>query len=215
MAPDPTVSLDARRMAGRDFGWADGRSIRDRSAGPVQLPGGATVPLLSRRRDPYWDVDGAAARRSRRRQGAVSVIAFATAFAACDRRGDRVGGGHGRGTGGHPDRRRHPASGRPWQRRQHGRDRADSVLLFAMVISAAAIAGRGSVPATPDTGRGMIVTGTLVSAMLLVMLLVSSALTIAISRRPSASPADPAPLRARPPRGTPVRCHALVMRAVQ
>jgi len=30
----------------------------------------------------------------------------------------------------------------------------------------------------------MIVTGTLVSAMLLVMLLVSSALTIAISRRP-------------------------------
>ena len=40
------------------------------------------MPLLSRRRDPYWDVDGSAARRSRRKHGVVAVIAFATAVGA-------------------------------------------------------------------------------------------------------------------------------------
>ena len=34
------------------------------------------------RRDPFWDVDGTAARRVRRRHGFVAVLAFAAAFAA-------------------------------------------------------------------------------------------------------------------------------------
>ena len=40
------------------------------------------MPLISRRRDPFWDVDGSAARRSRRKHGVISVIAFLAAFAA-------------------------------------------------------------------------------------------------------------------------------------
>ena len=38
--------------------------------------------LIPGRHDPFWDVDGTAARRVRRRHGAVSVLAFAAAFAA-------------------------------------------------------------------------------------------------------------------------------------
>ena len=38
--------------------------------------------LLPGRHDPFWDVDGKAARRSRRKHGFVAVIAFAAAFAA-------------------------------------------------------------------------------------------------------------------------------------
>jgi len=37
---------------------------------------------LFRRRDPWWEVDGPAARRARRRQRIVSGIAFAAALAA-------------------------------------------------------------------------------------------------------------------------------------
>lgn len=37
---------------------------------------------LFRRRDPWWEADGAAARRVRRRQRAVSLIAFVAALAA-------------------------------------------------------------------------------------------------------------------------------------
>jgi hypothetical protein len=40
------------------------------------------VRLLPIRRDPFWDVDGTAARRVRRRHGFVAVVAFAAAFAA-------------------------------------------------------------------------------------------------------------------------------------
>jgi len=39
------------------------------------------VRLLTRH-DPFWDVDGVAARRVRRRNGARSVLAFAAAFVA-------------------------------------------------------------------------------------------------------------------------------------
>lgn len=38
--------------------------------------------MIHGRRDPFWDVDGTAARRVRRRHGFVAVIAFAAAFAA-------------------------------------------------------------------------------------------------------------------------------------
>jgi hypothetical protein len=41
------------------------------------------MPLaLFNRRDPWWEVDGPAARRERRRQRAVSTAAFITALAA-------------------------------------------------------------------------------------------------------------------------------------
>jgi hypothetical protein len=40
------------------------------------------VRLLPGRHDPFWDVDGVAARRVRRRHGAVAVLAFGAAFAA-------------------------------------------------------------------------------------------------------------------------------------
>jgi hypothetical protein len=40
------------------------------------------VRLIPGRHDPFWDVDGTAARRVRRRHGAVAVLAFAAAFAA-------------------------------------------------------------------------------------------------------------------------------------
>ena len=38
--------------------------------------------LIPARHDPFWDVDGTAARRVRRRHGLVAVLAFASAFAA-------------------------------------------------------------------------------------------------------------------------------------
>ena len=37
---------------------------------------------LFRRRDPWWESDGAAARRARRRRQTMSTVAFATAVAA-------------------------------------------------------------------------------------------------------------------------------------
>lgn len=42
------------------------------------------MPSLSvfRRRDPWWEVDGAAARRTRRRERVVSGMAFVAALAA-------------------------------------------------------------------------------------------------------------------------------------
>jgi hypothetical protein len=37
---------------------------------------------LFRRRDPWWEIDGPAARRERRRQRFVSLVAFVAALAA-------------------------------------------------------------------------------------------------------------------------------------
>jgi hypothetical protein len=37
---------------------------------------------LFRRRDPWWESDGAAARRARRRRATMSAVAFVTALAA-------------------------------------------------------------------------------------------------------------------------------------
>lgn len=35
------------------------------------------------RRDPFWDLEGVGARRTRRRRRAVGMLAFAVAVAAC------------------------------------------------------------------------------------------------------------------------------------
>ncbi len=36
-----------------------------------------------RRRDPFWDLEGVGARRSRRRRKGVAMVAFAVAITAC------------------------------------------------------------------------------------------------------------------------------------
>jgi hypothetical protein len=41
-----------------------------------------SVPALFRRRDPWWEVDGPAARRARRRHRLVSALAFTASVAA-------------------------------------------------------------------------------------------------------------------------------------
>ena len=100
------------------------------------------MPLLSRRRDPYWDVDGAAARRSRRRQGVVSVIAFAVAVAAVIAAVIAWAGVMGVAPVGIPTVDVIPPAGDLGNSGSMAATGLISVLLFAMVISAAAIAGR-------------------------------------------------------------------------
>src|SRR5262249_50808310 len=109
---------------------------------PVPLPRGATVPLLSRRRDPYWGDDGKAARSSRRKQGFVAVLAFATAFAAVIAAVIAWAGLLGVAPGRVPTGTLLPEAGDLGTRRNRAATGGVSVLLFAVVISTAAVVGR-------------------------------------------------------------------------
>jgi hypothetical protein len=100
------------------------------------------VPLLSRRRDPYWDVDGAAARKSRRKHGVVAVVAFATAFAAVVAAVVAWAGVFGLAPVGIPTVQVIAPAGDLGDRSSMASTGLVSVLLFAVVASAAAIAGR-------------------------------------------------------------------------
>jgi hypothetical protein len=100
------------------------------------------VPLLSRRRDPYWDVDGSAARKSRRRHGFVSVIAFGVAVAAVIAAVVAWAGVMGVAPVGIPTVQFVAPAGDLGDRSSAASTGVVSVLMFAMVISAAAIAGR-------------------------------------------------------------------------
>ena len=101
------------------------------------------MPLLSRRRDPYWDVDGSAARNSRRRQGVVSVLAFAAAIGAVIAAVIAWAGVMGVAPVGIPTVAIIvPPAGDLGDRGSMASTGLVSVLLFAVVASAAAIAGR-------------------------------------------------------------------------
>jgi len=101
------------------------------------------VPLLSRRRDPYWDVDGAAARKSRRRHGVMSVLAFVAAFGAVVAAVIAWAGVMGVAPIGIPTVAIIvPPTGDLGDRGSMVSTGLVSVLLFAVVATAAAIAGR-------------------------------------------------------------------------
>jgi len=100
------------------------------------------VPLLSRRRDPYWDVDGAAVRRSRRKHGVVAVIAFVTALGAVIAAVFAWAGVMGVAPVGIPTVDIVPQPGDLTNRAGMAATGLLSVLLFAVVASAAAVTGR-------------------------------------------------------------------------
>ena len=100
------------------------------------------MPLLSRRRDPFWDVDGAAARKSRRKQGVVAVIAFLAAFGAVIAAVVAWAGVMGIAPVGIPTVQLIAPAGDLGTKSGMYSTGVMTVLLFAVVISVAAIAGR-------------------------------------------------------------------------
>lgn len=104
------------------------------------------MPLLSRRRDPYWDVDGSAARSSRRKHGVVAVLAFAIAVLAIIGAVVAWAGVMGVAPVGIPTVQLVSSTGDLSSRGGMLTTGLTSVLLFAIVMSAAVIAGRALRP---------------------------------------------------------------------